>query len=284
MLPRYPIYIPSKGRSDCCLTARFLQQDGVPFYLVVEEQEVEAYERFRKYLLVLPFRDQGLITARNWIKQHSIDGGHARHWQLDDNIRRIYRRKLANRIPCAAGPDLAATEDFIDRYENVWLAGLNYKMFCDDRKRYPPFVANCHVYSCSLIDNSRPYEWRSRYNDDVDYGLQVLADGGCTMLINVFLADKLPTMQLRGGNTDDLYQGDGRLVMARSLERLWPGIVKTERRWGRPQHVINWKRFRQPLRLKPDASPGKGEYGMRLKKLREPKSPVVRKIYEEANQ
>ena len=33
--------------------------------------------------------------------------------------------------------------------------------------------------------------------------------------------------------------------MSRSLERLWPGVVDTSRRYGRPQHRVKdeWKRF-----------------------------------------
>jgi hypothetical protein len=45
LLPRYPIYIPSKGGADNCLTAKVLLRDKVPFFLVVEPQEVEAYQR-----------------------------------------------------------------------------------------------------------------------------------------------------------------------------------------------------------------------------------------------
>ena len=43
LLPRYPVYVPSKGRHDRCLTAKFLQRDGVPFHFVVEPQEFDAY-------------------------------------------------------------------------------------------------------------------------------------------------------------------------------------------------------------------------------------------------
>ena len=57
-------------------------------------------------------------------------------------------------------------------------------------------------------------------------------------------------MVVKGGNTDDLYQKDGRLLMARSLEEVWGNdIVETKWRFGRPQHVIKhkWKQFTHPL-------------------------------------
>jgi hypothetical protein len=295
ILPRYPIYIPSKGRFARCFTAKFLAKDKVPFYLVVEPQEWHLYAAAfgRERILELPFSNQGLIAARNWIKDHATATDHLRHWQLDDNIRNIHRWYRRKRIPCHSGIALAIMEDFVDRYENIAIAGPNYHMFGygagPDRRGKPPFHLNCHVYSCSLILNNLPHRWRSRYNDDTDICLQVLADGWCTVLFNVFLARKLRTMIVRGGNTDDLYQGDGRLKMARSLERLWPGIVTTKRRFRRPQHVIkdSWKRFDTPLKLKSginlDDFKSIDEYGMKLVKVKpEIKSPELRKLYQES--
>jgi len=267
-VPRYPVYMPSKGRDVVCLTPRLLTRDGVPFRLVVEPQERDAYAaRFPDVpLLVLPENDRGLIYARNWIKAHATAAGYERHWQLDDNLRETFRFHRGNRLPCHAGIALSVLEDFVDRYENVAVAGLNYTMFA--LQPSVPFYRNARVYSCSLVLNRIPHRWRSRYNDDTDLCLQVLADGWCTVLLNAFLIEKKTTMTLRGGNTTDLYQGDGRLKMARSLERLWPGVVQTDRRFKRPQHVVKnaWRKFDTPLRRKPDAviSDGPNEYGMRL--------------------
>ncbi len=300
ILPRYPVYIPSKSRFDVCFTAKCLVADRVPFYLVVEPQEEMLYRakfpdaRF----LVLPWsgndsvrcdfcrqreiENGGLIAVRNWIKEHAIAAGVARHWQLDDNIRCFYRRYLGKRLYCDAGIALRVCEDFTDRYENIAISGLNYYMFAPgDRSYVPPVQVNCHVYSCTLILNSLPYHWRMIYNDDTDMCLQVLSAGWCTVLLNAFLAAKIKTMTVKGGNTADLYQGDGRLKMARSLERMWPGVVETHRRYQRPQHIVKaaWKRFDTPLRLKSGIDFTQlqpNEYGMSLVQVTEEiKSPRI---------
>jgi hypothetical protein len=299
ILPRYPVYVPSKGRYESGLTPKFLIKDGVPFYLVVEPQEVDEYSKRYGYerLLVLPWsgndttrqafckerriENGGLIAARNWIKEHSIALGAERHWQLDDNIRMVFRWYRGQRIPCDSGVALRAVEDFTDRYENIAISGMNYHMF--GAGKAPPFIANCHVYSCSLVNNAIPHYWRLAYNDDVDICLQVLADGWCTALVNVFLVEKMPTMKVKGGNTDDLYQGDGRLKMARSIERMWPGVVETRRRFKRPQHVVKdaWKRFDTPLKLKPGIhldQLGPNEYGMELVQKKEIKSRLLQRL------
>jgi hypothetical protein len=89
-------------------------------------------------------------------------------------------------------------------------------------------------------------------------------------------------MTIRGGNTDDLYQGDGRLQMAEELARQWPGVATVRRRYGRWQHHVDWGRFGPELKLKdgltldptrPDerglrlAPVGDGPKSERLKKL-----------------
>src|ERR1039457_6327466 len=94
VLPSYPVYIPSKGRADCCLTANCLVRDEVPFYLVVEPQDAGSYESVfgADRVLVLPWDNPGsVIPARNWIKDHATAGGHKRHWQIDDNCHRFRR-------------------------------------------------------------------------------------------------------------------------------------------------------------------------------------------------
>jgi hypothetical protein len=289
-LPRYPVYVISKGRSDCCLTAKVLMKDGVPFQLVVEPQEREAYEKegFGEHLLVLPFSNLGLgsIPARNWVWEHAKKSGVARHWILDDNISGFWRRWRARKIPCEAGGAFYAIEEFTDRYENIAIAGMNYYMFSVNRETQAPFCLNVHVYSCLLIRNDLTQRWRGRYNEDTDLCLQVLSAGWCTVLFNAFLCWKMTTMTMKGGNTAELYKGDGRLRMARSLERAWPGVVETKRRFKRPQHVIrkSWRAFDTPLVRRKDVDwvalekQKVNEFGMELTRVKETQSPALQAL------
>ena len=54
MQPKYPIYIPSKGRWESRYTVRALQRINVPFKVVVEPQEFDNYAAVidAKHLLV----------------------------------------------------------------------------------------------------------------------------------------------------------------------------------------------------------------------------------------
>ena len=284
-LPRYPIYVPSKGRARNCLTARFLKNDKIPFCLVVEEQEAAEYAELYgdDSLLVLPFRDQGsVIPARNWIKRHATEAGHDRHWQLDDNIVGIRRLYKGYRVYCDSKIGLRVMEDFTDRYENIAIAGPNYYSFGVSPKS-PPFCLNTKVYSCSLVLNSIENEWRGIYNEDTDICLQVLGDGWCTVQFNAFLAHKTRTITMDGGNAG-MYKGDGRLEMANSLKRVWPHIVHTDRRFNRPQHMVRdcWRSFDTQLIRKEGvdfSGQATNEYGMTLKAIApKVKSPELRDL------
>jgi hypothetical protein len=281
---KYPIYIVSKGRADNGTTARFLLKENVSFKIVVEPQETTAYENSfgKENVLTLPFSNlgKGSYPARNWIWEHSKAAGDERHWILDDNIQGVRRLFAGERLPADSGPAFRSVETLTDRYSNVAISGMNYRFFVTAISK--PFAVNVHVYSCLLIKNDLPHRWRLRYNEDTDLCLQVLMDGYCTILTNTFMIDKAKTMTMKGGNTDELYVGDGRLRMARSLEAVWPGIVATKLRYGRPQHVVHWGQFktRLPLREGVDLSAmsEREEHGVKLIAVKPVESPKLKRL------
>lgn len=284
----YPIYVISKGRSDVCLTAKFLIKDGVKFSIVVEPQEYDLYRANfpNADILVLPFSNLGLggIPARNWCWEDSIKKGFKKHFIVDDNILGMYIRFKGRRLECESEAAFITTQRFSDRYTNLAIAGLNYSMFATESSKMPPFVLNCHVYSFLLIRNEIPYRWRGRYNEDTDLCLQVLSGGYCTALLNAFLIKKMPTMTMKGGNSAELYKGDGRLKMARSLERVWPKVVETRKKFKRPQHHIKftWGKFDTKLIPDPDYIAPTEPVKFDIEKTKsEIKSPVLQKIYDD---
>lgn len=271
MNPKYPVYIPSRGRWESRYTSKALEGMGVPYQIVIEREEYEHYAAVidPAKILVLPFSGQGLIASRCWIMQHSINAGAERHWQLDDNIQAFYRLHKNVKYRMEDGTCFKVIEDCSDRFENIAYSGMQYAMFLPRKFSFPPVLMNTRIYSCTLVNNAIPYRWRSIYNDDTDVCLQALKDGWCTLLFNAFPCGKMATMTCKGGNTDDLYliQG-GRLKMARALESLHPDVTKTTWKWGRWQHQVDYRPFKgNQLRLKPGVTipEGVNNYGMVLK-------------------
>jgi hypothetical protein len=245
--PRFPVYIISKGRWESRLTAKALAEIGVSFRIVVEPQELEQYAAVipRENVLVLPFSNLGLgsIPARNWVWDHAQASGAERHWILDDNIGGFMRLCNNEKIAVRGGQTFYAIEEFCERYENVALAGMNYHFFAKRKQKIPPFYLNTRIYSCILISHKLDMRWRGRYNEDTDLSLRALKAGWCTVLFNAFLCEKAATMSMKGGNTDQLYAGDGRLKMAQSLAEQHPDVVRVTEKWGRAQHHVDYSPF-----------------------------------------
>jgi len=272
--PSYPIYVISKGRAESRLTSKALERIGVPYWIVIEPQEKARYSAVidPAKILVLPFSNlgQGSIPARNWVWEHSLANGDARHWILDDNIANFRRYQDNLEVPVGDGSIFKIAEDFADRYENVAISGFNYEKFIKRKFVNPPFYFNTRIYSCILIKNDIPYRWRGRYNEDTDLSIRALKDEWCTILFNAFLCDKIATMTMKGGNTDELYKDDGRLKMAESLRDQHPDCVTITQKFGRWQHQVDYSRFKKnKLKLKPGVviPEGVDDYGMSLKIL-----------------
>lgn len=298
-LPKYPIYIISKGRWDSRMTQRTMEDLNLPYKIVIEESEYDKYAENvpEKNILTLPegFRDNpvwairdettgllgGSIPVRNFVWEHSKSEGHKKHWILDDNIRHFYRLHKNKKIRMASGAPFRICEDFTDRYTNVKMSGMNYAFFCPSMVKRPPYYTNTRVYSCILLDNEMPHRWRGRYNEDTDLSLQVLKGGNCTFLFNNFLCGKAASMTMKGGNTEEVYkieevgsretrQGsedfDNRLEFAESLQRQHPDVVKITQKWGRWHHNVNYSAFPQVPIIKEGLNIPKGanEYGLKL--------------------
>jgi hypothetical protein len=290
--PKYPVYIISKGRHESMLTSRSLARMKVPHYIAIEPQDEKLYDQaldnfgIRPYvtLLVAPFSNHGdgPGRARNWCWDHSIALGAERHWVLDDNIADFYRLQHNLRIRVESGAIFRASEDFVDRYENVPISGFQYRFFIAPNTKYPPFVKNTRIYSTLLIDNKCKFRWRGRYNEDTDICLRVLKDGDCTIQFNAFLQGKAATQSVKGGNTSEFYHAEntenenfeksgfnslGTVNKSQMLVDMHPDVARMVWRFRRWHHHVDYSSFKSnQLILKSGVVIPKGvnNYGMRL--------------------
>lgn len=259
---KYPVYVISKGRAKTPITTTQLSELGIRHFLVVEPQELEQYQKVINPnfcdLLPLPHRNYGggcSIPARNWCWKDARDDGFKRHWILDDNIFGFYKLNDNAKVKVTDHNPFPIIEHFVDAFTNIGIAGLQYESFAPKRAALPAYRTNTRVYSCLLIDNSLPFEWRGHYNEDTDLCLRVLKTRKlCTVLFNAYQAKKMATMTYEGGNTDELYKMadnfDGRLEMAKELARLHPDLVEITHKWGRYQHTVDYSGFTQKLILR----------------------------------
>lgn len=306
-MPRFPLYIPSKGRSEYMMTSKTLTEIGARHYVVVEPQQVEDYERAARDMklaaTILPldmgFKDRyelcddlgltrstGPGPARNFAWAHAIASGHPWHWVMDDNIRSFRRLNHNEKIKVTTPAVFRAMEDFVLRYENIGMAGPNYYMFAPARLKVPPFVMNTRIYSCNLIRNDLSFRWRGRYNEDTILSLDMLKAGWCTVQFNAFLQHKIPTQTIKGGNTAEFYHREGTVhagqkyadtgTLAKSQMQvaIHPDVSRLVWRFNRWHHYVDYSVFKHMgLIRRADFAPAaeRNEYGMQLKQVRQQK-------------
>lgn len=307
-MPRFPLYIPSKGRHQFMVTPRALTAMGVRHHIVVEPQEADAYRESVKRMNLLTevvvldmsykskyelcdnlglSKSTGSSPARNFIWDHSIASGHSWHWIMDDNIKCFRRLHGSAKIKVTTPAFWVAMEDFVLRYKNVAMAGPNYTMFAYSGAGafVPPFYLNTRIYSCNLIRNDVPFRWRGRYNEDTILSLDMIKSGWCTILFNAFLQEKMATQTLPGGNTSELYKGDGKadgekyarngtLEKSLMLVRVHPDCANMVWKFQRWHHHVDYTRFRNQKLIKRedvDVKRGVNDYGMKLVKISKPK-------------
>ena len=145
---------------------------NVPYYIIVEKQEFDEYAAVidPAKILILPIeylenydtcddlgssKGKGPGAARNYAWEHSIGLGAKWHWVMDDNIASFNRLNRNLMVKVESGAVFKAAEDFVNRYENVAIAGFNYDFFAKAKEPLPPYTLNTRIYSCLLIKKDR---------------------------------------------------------------------------------------------------------------------------------
>ena len=286
--PKYPLYIVSKGRSETRLTSKALEKMQVPYYIVIEQSDFKEYSAVidKKKILILPekyldeyevldnlrrSKSTGPGAARNFVWEHSKESGFAFHWVMDDNITAFYRLNNNLKIKVFSGAFFRAMEDFVERYENVSMAGPNYDYFAKQNQKLPPFIKNTRIYSCNLIKNDTPFKWRGRYNEDTILSLDMLKAGYCTIQFNAFLQGKVPTQVLRGGNSQEFYDQEGTLPKSQMQIDVHSDVSELVFKFGRIHHKVDYKPFKKTKLIKKkniNINKGVNNYGMELKQIK----------------
>lgn len=222
---KYPIYIPSRGRFDNALTAPMLAKFGIPFFLVVEDKEYDAYAKYfpKSHLLKLDGSDYGDVSvARNFIKSHAMQNGHQYHWQMDDDIAGLMMVK--NRIVLSENSIeiLSSAEQFVDEYLNIGMAGFGSSVF--GKLATQPYGINKFAYTLFLLRSNTPHQFTRATEEDLDYNLQLLTDKWCTVQFNCYLFKWATTGTRKGGYTD-LNANNRRIERQKNTMRRWPALL-----------------------------------------------------------
>jgi len=280
---QFPIYIVSKGRYETCLTMKALERMGIPYNVIVEPQEVELYKKACKWNIIeldMSYKDKyetcdnlwttkstGSGPARNFAGDHSRKLWYTHHWVMDDNIRWFYRLHNNTKVLVEDDSFFEIMEDFVLKYENIGMAGPQYRMFAPQSIKLQPLSLNTRIFSCNLIRNDVPFRWRGRFNEDIILSLDMLKAWWATLLFNALLQEKLATQSVKGGNTAELYK-KGTLEKSLMLVRVHPECTKVKFKYWRWHHEADFSRFKKIPLIRNEKWQQKKDYGLKLVKIK----------------
>jgi hypothetical protein len=220
--PQYPIYVPSKKRANIAKTPQLLENLKQPYVLVVEKEDLEEYKSVfpNAEYLVLPESNQGIIYARNEIKKNAEKRSSEYHWQIDDDIRGTCFSINAKETNLPITQALSVAESCVQSYENIGSIGLRHMAFSRTEKHTIGF--NKIVYTIQLLKTNTDIYFRDNTIEDVDYTLQLLNKGFCTVVLNRLLFKAPSTGSEVGGNTEIEHTREKRLLRAQNTANYWP--------------------------------------------------------------
>jgi hypothetical protein len=220
--PVYPIYIPSKKRAKIAKTPELLEKLKQPYVLVVEKEDLEEYQNVypKAQYLVLPKSDQGIVYARNEIKKDAQKRSSEYHWQIDDDIRGTCYSINAKETNLSITQALSVVESCVESYANIGSIGLRHMAFSRTEKHIIGF--NKIVYTVQLLKTDTNTSFRNNTIEDVDYTLQLLNKGFCTVVLNRLLFKAPSTGTEVGGNTEIEHTREKRLLRAQNTANYWP--------------------------------------------------------------
>lgn len=243
----YPIFIPTKGRADTISTIGPLLDSRLNFTLVVEPQDEEAYRaKFPNAdYLVLDRNDAGIGFARQSILNHCRAMGIQWYWSIDDNIHGFYQ----GQNKCSARAALSFAESLTASYGNLGIVGLDYQQF--GFRANNAYSVNRYAYCCTLINANVGIDYRSYFDtkEDVDYLLQLLISGFNSILVHKYAMDKAAMGTTTRGGLSEAYRQKRDHEAAARIASEYPFVELVEKKNGRLDAKIAWRRFRNTLTL-----------------------------------
>ncbi len=251
----HPIFIPSKGRPEGT-TMRMLQAAHIPFTIVIEPQDIPAYQSYGYHnIYVLPQNDQGIGYARAHILEHVRQSqGQTPFWMMDDDLQTFYTYCIQDgqkvKTKCTIDVFL---QRFLQQVENhdgdAAVYGPKHGTFALSAK---PWTSCTDVAHMQLIFPERlcgvTYDASYRIFEDVKFLLDLATRMGPSAFVrwNHGVYYTVPSgTAVSGGVNYEHYTKEAALE---TLIKSYPKYVKkndTTTRYGQPKYTILWNRLRQ---------------------------------------
>ncbi len=242
------IFVPSKGRYGTGLakTVICLIDQGLPFTLVVEPQEVQWYSIAYPSAQIMPLRDsnQGIAYVRNQILSTARQEMKRHIWMLDDDISSLSVQVNGRNVKASHWEVIFKAAQQLFSENDAAQGALEYQQFSWSAKKDASLNSYCDVAVWIDVDRTRHLSYRKEVvlKEDRDFTLQVLNSGYRTCRASK-LGFAVPKNGSNAGGLQEEYARSGKEEAAVDrMCRFWPGIVTRQvKKDGRIDCKINWK-------------------------------------------
>jgi len=195
-----PVFIPSKGRAGQSGTWDKLTECKIPYTVVVEPQDYDAYCRHHppSSVVCLPSDNRGVHFARNYILEAlaPLEGW---YWCIDDDVQVFYGvrvvaheggrepSQIVEEIDILTMMDLANPRDALLVQPDTCLIGIEYECFLRQLKPHlNPYMIDSYANVCVCLNKAllprkgvsqEPLRYRWPIREDYDMCLQIIAGG-----------------------------------------------------------------------------------------------------------
>ena len=256
---KYPVCIISKDRSDICTTHNLFESNGIKYFYMVEPQDYDAYvERFGKDKVVnIKANDKGVYYVRNFCIDWSKKQGYEKHWQIDDNVKKLFYRpnnkykgtrdryEIKNVIKM-----LVSIEKIADKCVNYGGGCLGHDGFAFSKKNN--IDLNKMIYCFQLINNNIKSRYQPNTSEDVDFSVRLLMEKYVTLVFNEYSFTKPKSGSTKGGCNSADYKNNGRKKMNVTLCQTYPKwFTEYTKNWQseiKPSKI--WKTFKHKPMMK----------------------------------
>ncbi len=241
-----PIFIPSKGRAGNAKCVAKLQEEGVPFFLVVEPQDgIKYLTAYPKATMLYLEKDNGGIAyVRNFILNYVREKGFKWYWQLDDDINMMGFVKEKKVMKAPFGFVLNQAADLLSYVPDLAVGALEYQQFAWSATK--PYAMNSYCDTCVFVnvERTKSFQYRPDVKEDRDFVLQALSMGLQSARTSRFCFGSPKNGSNEGGLHDEYKAGLER-TWSENMVKLWPGVCSLHtKKDGRPDVKVNWKLFK----------------------------------------
>jgi len=254
----FPIFIPSKSRSNTCTTCNQLKKYNIQFIIFIYKEDYNDYLNYfdKNNLIVVPESVRGITPKRQFMLDYARKQKYDWFWMIDDDIEKIYLRPRENITEGKSSPLIPLTiKNFLEMIYNfikyiesknpdhsIYEVGFKERAFGIQKS---PISVNTDIGPIHLMNVKNTevnYDLNMTALEDTDFSVQNILNNKINIKLNhfIFFAPKSGTNK---GGLENIYNESGKSKGVIQFKDKYNGLIKIDNN-NNEKYRINWSKFK----------------------------------------